>query len=59
MLWVCSLKEYLQLLDLARYLTDNALSMIFICGSFSLILTTHNKILPYIFIEYNKLLWVA
>jgi hypothetical protein len=53
-MFFCGLKEYLQLLDLARYLTDIALSMIFICGSFSLILTTHNKILPYIVIEYNN-----
>jgi hypothetical protein len=48
------LKEYLQHLDLAMYVTDITLSTIFICGSFSLIFTIHNKILPYYVMEYNN-----
>jgi hypothetical protein len=53
-MFFCGLKEYLQHLDLARYLTDIALGTVFKCGSFSVILTTHNKILPYNLIEYNN-----
>jgi hypothetical protein len=50
----CCLKENLQFTDLARYVTDIALSMICICRSFTLISTIHNKIFSYNITEYNN-----